>query len=266
LKKTAKKSAKESPKGKPLKILVAAAEAAPIAKVGGLADIAYELPKTLNALGHDARIIMPRHGIIEAKYGGEIKEIMKIEISFFGTPAEVTLSMLETAGVKYYLVGNENAFGNEVYKKDYEEQVTQYLFFQLSVAAIIRHIKDFTPDILHINDWHTGLLSVLLSGTGEEIKTVFTIHNLKYQGKIPGNDLNQMRVGILNADFLKYQDKIPGNDLNQMRIGILNADFITTVSPSYAKEILTEAGGMGLDEELRLREKEGRFLGIVNGI
>ncbi len=230
------------------KVLLAAAEAFPIAKVGGLGDVAYALPKALRSLGVDVRVIIPRHKELG-------KEIWKSEVEMGKERIEAVFYEEEIDGVKFYLVGDSagKMFGEgiPVYGERDEER---YIFFS---KAIVEFCKGYNwrPEVLHLNDWHTALASPLLRREGGP-KTVFTIHNLGYQGEIDQKYFE--KIGFKDEKLL-HNGKI-----NLMKGAIIYSDGITTVSPTYAKEIQTEEYGFGLHEVLR--ENSAKLKGILNGI
>ncbi len=245
----------------PLKVLLAASECAPLAKTGGLADVVGTLPKYLNKLGCDARIMVPYHRVIKDKYGDQVEYLFSFEINMGWRRKFVGVNRLMLGGVCIWLIENEEYFGGPIYQPDREGE--QYAYFTRAVCESLFRL-DFIPDVIHCNDWHTGMLPLLLktqyvnSGLGRT-KTLLTIHNIAYQGlckfdfvqdflSIPDGCLGLMeRYGM--ADFLKA--------------GCVMADRVNTVSPSYAQEICTPEYGEGLDGVLNLR---GDTAGIVNGI
>ncbi len=230
------------------KVLLASAEAFPIAKVGGLGDVAYSLPKALNSLGADVRVIMPQHKEIGKKtWEGEIS------LGSEKVMAEVYEEKIDS--ITFYLVkDSEGKFfgeGKPVYGLNDEER---YVFFS---KAILEFSLDYEwrPEVLHLNDWHTALTAVLAKRRGGP-KTVFTIHNLGYQGELDPKYFE--KIGFEDEGLL-HNGKI-----NLMKGAIMYSDGITTVSPTYAKEIQTEEYGFGLHEVLR--ENSHKLRGILNGI
>ena len=246
---------------RPARILLTAAECAPLAKTGGLADVVGTLPKYLNKLGFDARVMIPYHRIIKEKYGDKVEYLFSFYVSLGWRTKFVGVNKLELDGVCIWLIENEEYFSGPIYMPDREGE--QYAFFTRAVPEALFRL-DFIPDVMHCNDWHTGMLPLLLktqyidSAMGGT-KTLLTIHNIAYQGlckfdfvqdflSIPDGCLGLMeRYGM--ADFLKA--------------GCVMADRVNTVSPSYAREICTWEYGEGLDPVLSFR---GDVDGIVNGI
>ncbi|MBI4779468.1 glycogen synthase [Candidatus Falkowbacteria bacterium] len=227
-----------------LKILIAAAEIAPIAKVGGLGDVAGALPKALVKLKLDARLIAPFYGVIDRnKY--KIK-LIKQNIKTGHALINLWQTVLPDSTVPIYLI-EHNFFKN---KKIYSlgaggepKDTERFSFFSLAILESMKAIN-FLPDVVHLNDWHTAATAALLKNDYKDdrffkqTKTLYTIHNLANQGLTDSK--------------------------NYMAEGILNADLINTVSPTYAKEILTKEYGAGLENILAKRRKQ--LYGILNGI
>ena len=261
IKEELKAIAAEKSLDRPIRILMTAAECAPLAKTGGLADVVGTLPKYLNKLGFDARVMVPYHRVIKEKYGDKVEYLFSFYVSMGWRTKFVGVNKLELDGVCIWLIENEEYFGGPIYMPDREGE--QYAFFTRAVPEALFRLQ-FIPDIIHCNDWHVGMLPLLLktqyvdSELGNT-RTLLTIHNIAYQGlcqfdfvqdflSIPDGCLGLMeRYGM--ADFLKA--------------GCVMADRVNTVSPSYAREICTWEYGEGLDPVLSLR---GDVDGIVNGI
>ena len=223
-----------------MKVLFAASEVAPFIKTGGLGDVAFSLPKALKNAGVDCRVILPKYLDIPSYFKDNMDTIMQVE-DFF------SVDHLEYEGIHYYFVGNDKYFEREgVY--GFEDDNMRYDLFCRAVLYFLDTSDEFIPDIIHSNDWHTALIPYLIkekyqdSEKVKDIKTMLTIHNLKFQGVF---DLGCMVV-------------------NFMKIGIVFADRITTVSRAYAEEITTPEFGEGLDE--LLLERGDSPIGIMNGI
>lgn len=248
-----------------IKILMAAAEIAPFAKVGGLADVVGSLPPALKKLGCDIRLIMPFYGSIKKQ---EIKaKIIKknILIPTDGKNEKISLWVARLPGTKIpvYLIENKKHFGkNEIYWGNNSER---FLFFCLSVFYAMPILK-FRPDIIHCHDFHTALLINIIKAAKNDYykntKTIYTIHNLNYQGNA---ETEVLKTGNLSKNSLKTLSRdVQDGDINFMAQGILNADIITTVSKNYAKEITTSMYGARLDNIIRKRKND--LFGILNGI
>ena len=249
-----------------MKILYAASEAVPFAKTGGLADVAGSLPKELKAQGVDARVILPKYGKIAEEYRLQMKHVCDMEIPVSWRQKYAGIDMLEYQGVTYYFVDNEEYFNREGFY-GYDDDAERFSFFCRAVLNLLPAL-DFWPDIIHANDWHTALLSVLLKlehmgdERYEKIRTIFTIHNLKYQGVFPKDVMDD----VLGLDWKYFEngDLEFYDAVNFMKGGLIYSDYITTVSRTYAQEIQYEYFGEHLDGLLRQRSDD--LFGIVNGI
>ncbi|WP_418870887.1 glycogen synthase GlgA [Selenomonas bovis] len=249
-----------------MKILYVAAEAVPFAKTGGLADVAGSLPKALKADGVDVRVIMPKFGKIPEAYRNAMEHVYDGELPVAWRKKYVGLDKYELDGVTYYFVDNEEYFNREGFY-GYDDDAERFSFFSRAVLDLLQAM-DFWPDVIHTNDWHVGLVNVFLKlehmgdARYERIKTVYTIHNLKYQGVFPKDvmpDVLGLDWKYFNNGDLEFYDAV-----NFMKGGIIYADAITTVSKTYAKEIQYPYFGEHLDGLLRSREQD--LSGIVNGI
>lgn len=241
-----------------------AAEVAPYAKVGGLGDVTGSLPPALEKLGCDVRIVMPKYGSIDAKKF-KLKKIIKnfkVQSGKKEFIINIWLGKLPNSRTKVYFVENEEYFGrDEVY---YGNNAERFLFFSLAVMNILPEIK-FIPDIIHCHDFHTALIPDLIKanpGKWGNIKTLYTIHNLNYQGK---SETEILSTGNLEKNSLASLTKdAKDGDINFMVQGIINADLVNTVSKTYAKEISTSTYGAGLEKVIKANKN--KISGIVNGI
>lgn len=243
------------------KILLTASECAPLAKTGGLADVVGTLPKFLRKLGFDARVMIPYHQGIKEKYGSQVEYLFSFEIRLGWRTKFVGVNRLMLDKTCVWLIENEEYFGGPIYQPDREGE--QYAYFTRAVLEALPRL-DFIPDIIHCNDWHTGMLPLLLKtqyidSPLARTKTLMTIHNIAYQG-LCGFDFVQ--------DFLSVPDGCFGlmeryGQADFLKAGCVMADRVNTVSPSYAREICTPEYGEGLDGILAFR---GDVDGIVNGI
>jgi len=244
-----------------LKVLFAVAEASPLAKVGGLADVAGALPKVLAKRGHDVRLVMPRYATI--------KDFPSTPVGDFTIPTpggqeKATLREGRLGnGLPVYLVENERYFGRpKVYGEP--DDLERFLFFSRSVPMLLK--LGWKPDIVHCHDWHTAFVPCLLNTTyGEDpfyskCASVLTIHNLAYQGWFDDYFVNT--AGL--AGNMPAQHPLHPQLYSMLALGILCSDVVSTVSPTYAREILTPEYGEKLDPLLRLRQ--GELFGILNGI
>jgi starch synthase len=242
-------------------ILLVSPEIAPFAKTGGLGDVAEILPISLNAEGRNASAIMPFYGLV-TKNGYSPKTVEAgIEIELGGEKAAFDLLSLE-------FIKNDGLYKREFLygtpKGDYEDNAIRYAFFAKAVLASIPYIGK--PDILHLNDWQCGLIPFYIKRVYadaddlKDVKTLFTIHNLAYQGLfgreiLPKIDLSEE---LYKRDGIEYWNKI-----SYMKTAIIYADAISTVSKGYSREILTKEFGCGHEEFLKKRKDD--LYGIVNG-
>ena len=241
-----------------MKILFVASEAFPLAKVGGLADVTSSLAIALQDLGHEPCLVLPRYGSIRipdqdipGKY---------IVVSFRGHYEQAALKMTRLKKkIPVYLVENDDYFGTEeIYTKD---ELKRFLFLSLSIPAIISQLN-LHPDVIHCHDWHTALVPLWLKKAKVKLPCIFTIHNLAYQGYFDQQFFLDSGLSSVWQEYIPAS--APKPSLNFMSSGILLADIVTTVSPTYASEILTSQYGEGLEQLLNYRRNE--LHGIVNGI
>ena len=249
-----------------MKVLYVAAEAVPFAKTGGLADVAGSLPKALKEDGVDVRVIMPKFGKIPEEYRDKMEHVYDGELNVAWRSKYVGLDKYELDGVTYYFVDNEEYFNREGFY-GYDDDAERFSFFCRAVLNLLPAM-DLWPDVINTNDWHAGLVNVFLKlehmgdERYEKIKTVYTIHNLKYQGVFPKNvmaDVLGLDWKYFNNGDLEFYDAV-----NFMKGGIIYADHVTTVSKTYANEIQYPYFGEHLDGLLRARQDD--LTGIVNGI
>jgi starch synthase len=250
--------------GKSLKVLYLAAEAVPFAKVGGLADVAGSLPGAIRALGHDIRLMIPRYGTIRSD---------QFELEKIGEPFPIPLGPGEehvhlvgttTGEVPAYLVWNEQYFSSRDRVYGFEDDAQRFVVFGRAALAAFYHL-DWRPDVIHANDWHTGIVPAWLTSAGRrnpfyrDMATLFTIHNLAYQGIV-----GRLILTFAQMERLQHLAVEQPGTVNWMAQGIAHADAINTVSPRYAREILTPEMGMGLAP--LLQERQDRLYGVLNGI
>jgi len=251
---------------KNLKILMAAAELAPFAKVGGLGDVCGSLPTALARLGVDVRLVLPLYGSIDRKKF-KLKKIycgLEVPSGRLLLKIDIWSAFLPNSKVLAYFIDAPEYFGYDcVYAPGNNSE--RYLFFSYALLHALPALK-FRPDIIHCHDSHTALIPDIIKTSNLEyiknIKTLFTIHNFHYQGKASPEVLH---TGNLHVESLKTlsKDALDG-DINFMVQGVLNADLVNTVSPTYADEITTSAYGAKLDNVIRSRRHD--LSGILNGI
>lgn len=242
-----------------MRILFAASEAAPFAKAGGLADVIGSLPKEIQKHNAETAIVMPRH---KCTRRFEAKEIYRCEIEIGWRRQYAGLLECEYDGVKVYFVDNEYYFGGDsIYGYD-EGEAEKYAFFSKAVIELLPFMGDF--DIIHCNDWQTGLIPCFLKNFYPQIniKTVFTVHNLKYRG-IFGFRLLHDLFGFPDSLFTSETLEFYGG-CSYLKAGLLYSDKITTVSPAYRDETLTAEFGEGMEGVLQMRSDD--YIGILNGL
>ncbi len=247
-----------------MKVLYASSEALPFIASGGLADVAGSLPQALRKRLVGCRVVMPLYDNIKQELKDTMKFITNISVPVAWRRQYCGIFEAKAGGVIYYLIDNQYYFKRDSLYGFYDD-AERFAFFSRAILEILPHI-DFKPDIIHCNDWQTALTPVYYSTMYaqrpgyENIKTVFTIHNIQYQG-VYGEELLDNVVGIDHAhkNLLEYDGTV-----NLMKGAIETANAITTVSPSYAKEILDPWYSHGLDPILR--ERSFKLRGILNGI
>ena len=247
-----------------MKVLFASSEAYPFACSGGLADVAGALPKALRKRFVGCRIILPLYSTIPEELKQKMTFVCSVTVPVAWRRQYCGVFEAHLDGVIYYFIDNQYYF-----KRDglygYYDDAERFTFFSRAVLEVLPHI-DFTPDIIHCNDWQTALIPVYLdafykqNSFYKDIKTVFTIHNIQYQGKF-GYELLQDVLGLPEErrGIVEYD-----NCINFMKAAIQCSDKVTTVSPTYSKEILNPYYSHGLDTILK--EFTYKTTGIVNGI
>lgn len=257
-----------------MKILFVAAEAAPFAKVGGLADVVGSLPKALEEAGHEVKIILPKYRQIDALRWGLTKIIDNWEISKPLPGMELNFNAwrgtLPNSKVEVLFIDNDHYFNRpEIYVengKDYYDNAERFGFFCRAAMGLAQGMG-WKPDVIHCHDWQTALIPAYLKlfyqneHFWKNVKTVFTIHNLAYQGVFSREKLFSLGLPewIYAPSYLEFW----GN-LNLMKAGLIFSDLLTTVSPQYAREIQTPEFGYGLEGVML--EQKNKLHGILNGI
>ncbi|MBR0534867.1 MAG: glycogen synthase GlgA [Clostridia bacterium] len=247
-----------------MKVLYAASEALPFIASGGLGDVAGSLPQALRKRLVGCRVVMPLYDGIKQELKDTMKFVTSICVPVAWRRQYCGIFEAKSGGVIYYLLDNQYYFKRDTLYGYYDD-AERFAFFSRAILEMLPHI-DFKPDIIHCNDWQTALTPVYYSTIYaerpgyENIKTVFTIHNIQYQG-VYGDELIDNVVGIDHAhrSLLEFDGAV-----NLMKGGIECANAVTTVSPSYAKEILDPWYSHGLDPILK--ERSYKLRGILNGI
>ncbi len=247
-----------------MRVLFCSSEVYPFAKTGGLADVSYSLPKALSQLGVKVQEVMPLYKCIDRK---------KFKLKFTGKSIRVLLGgeyyefkVWELKdSVHYYFLENDNFYNREYLygtpKGDYPDNDLRFGGFCWAVAKLIEE-GFFKPDIVHTNDWQTALIPVILKEKlSLSTKTIQTIHNLAYQGIFPKETIERLNLGweLFHMEALEFWGKV-----NFLKGGIVFSDAVNTVSPTYAKEIMTSEFGFGLNGVLK--KYSYKLFGILNGI
>ena len=254
---------------KKMHILFASAEAAPFVKTGGLGDVAGSLPAALNQAGAETIVMVPLYNTIPQKFKDQMEFITSYYVNLGWRNEYCGLLRLVHNGVTYMFIDNQRYFGRD-YPYGFFDDGERFAFFSKAICESIMHLPDgFAPDILHCNDWHTALAPVFLREfyqglpLYENIKTVFSIHNIAFQGQFSAKVLEDI-CGMAHIPAAAFQLTCGPDAVNYMQGALNYTDAITTVSPTYAGEIQTPAYGENLDGVLRRRRES--LQGIVNGI
>lgn len=250
-----------------MNVLMVASEAAPFCKTGGLADVAGALPIALNQRGENSAVVLPAYRV--NKYPSPLREVYRNLRVAIGKGYNTHIYECHHRGVPFFVVDCPELFDRAgIYNennRDYPDNHLRYAVFSMAALEAARRI--FRPHIIHCHDWQTGLVPLYIrqffhnDPTFLPIRTLFTIHNLGYQGVTPPSAMPDIAVdpGYYNVDGLMHNGKV-----NLLKSGIVFSDWVSTVSNAYAHEIQTPEHGFGLDGLLRYRA--GRLSGIVNGV
>ena len=253
-----------------LKIFMVCSELAPLAKTGGLADVTAALSAYFNSAGHDIRVLMPFYASMDVA-GLDIEivpELQDMELTLGDRSINywIVKAGSDGPGPGIHLLQCPELFGGAELYSGPDEHLR---FILLSRAALeMCRKQEFEPDIFHCHDWHTALLPVYLKTlySGDQLfsdsRTVLTIHNIGYQGVFGSGILRQM--GLADSPGLLDQADLADDRINFLKSGVMHADLLTTVSPTYSREILEPEYGMGLEQQLRARD--GSVVGILNGV
>ncbi|HOX38969.1 MAG TPA: glycogen synthase GlgA [Candidatus Brocadiia bacterium] len=258
-----------------MKIVQIASEVAPLAKTGGLADVAGSLSTALAGLGIETTVFMPQYRTVIEKCEEVVPVMMeplKLKLGNQAREARLVRTSLPGTDVRVYLVRSDPFFYRDGYYvdptsgRDYGDNCERFAFFcQAALSAV--EALDLEPDIIHSHDWQTGLVPLYLktlhagrAGLGRG-KSVFTIHNMAYQGKFPQECMDFLGVG---REYYNWKQLESYGELCLLKGGLVFADGLTTVSPTYARQIQTQEFGRGLDGVMR--ERSGDLRGIINGL
>ncbi len=264
---------------RPLNLLIVSSEAVPFAKTGGLADVAGALPLELAKLGHDVILLLPRYRCL-SESGRSFRSVCRLRVS---TPQGSVDALIEEnilpaghgdCNVRVWTIQHDAFFDRPgLYQDrgiDYPDNLDRFSFFCRATIEVMAHLRTacgWHTHILHLHDWQTALCAVYLNTVAQGrqdvqgVRTVLTLHNVGYQGLFPGAQFTKLGlpVSLFTPAGLEYYGQV-----NLLKGGIVSADYVTTVSPTYAREILTPEFGFGLEGVLRNRAD--RLLGILNGI
>lgn len=241
----------------------------PLAKVGGLADVAGSLPKAIMGLGHDIRVVMPLYAMIESDPRWELETVAEdVPVSLSGKWLELaTIKRTCIDGVTIYLIGHKTFFqGATSSDKIYTPGIEQYLFFSAAVLELPSAVG-WSPQVVHCNDWHTGFIPVLMREKGasrfDDVASIYTIHNLAYQGEFGTEILDALALprSLFVPEYLETWGAV-----NFLKAGCVYSDHVTTVSPAYALEVQTPEFGCKLEGLMQHLAEDGRLSGILNGI
>ncbi|MGB9743773.1 MAG: glycogen synthase GlgA [Desulfurella sp.] len=248
-----------------MNVVIASSEVFPFSKTGGLADVAGALPKALAQNGLNISVFSPLYKTVDRS---SLTIVSNVEVDFNHTKTSINLYETQQNNCTFYFIENQNYYNRDylygIGAQDYEDNALRFGFFSKAVLDSLKTLN-IIPDILHTNDWQSALINVYLKVFYKNIftktKTVFTIHNLGYQGIFDKNYMNNLELPweLFTIDGLEYYDKI-----NFLKGGIVFADAVTTVSKTYALEIQTPEFGFGLDG--LLKKFSYKLSGIVNGI
>ena len=249
------------------KILFVASESVPFIKTGGLADVVGSLPKNFNKDEYDCRVIIPKYQCMNENFKNQLQYVTHFYMDLAWRSQYVGILKMEYDGITYYFIDNEYYFSGPKPYGDICYDMEKFAFFSRAALSALPVI-DFRPEIIHCHDWQTGLIPVFLKDTFSQgqfyqgIKTIMTIHNLKFQGIWDAKTVKDM-VGL--ADYYFTPDKLLHyKDANFLKGGIVYADYVTTVSDTYAEEIKQPFYGETLDGLMCARSNS--LFGIVNGI
>ncbi|MCC6547031.1 glycogen synthase GlgA [Candidatus Sumerlaeota bacterium] len=257
-----------------MKILFVASEAVPFCKTGGLADVAGALPRILHERGHDVRLVLPRYGDIDNNRFRLLPLMpeMKVRYGERTFAGSIMRCSYPKSQMPVYFVDEPSLFGRKgIYGNghgDFSDNDVRFAFFNMAALWLLKGL-DWQPDVVHVNDWQTGLIPALLRHHPEiledpfyrEIKTVFMIHNLSYQGNFNRHLVPSIGLpwSVFTHDGAEFYEKF-----SFLKSGIVYSDKLVAVSPTYSREIQTEEYGAGMDGALTQRGRD--LVGILNGI
>lgn len=251
-----------------MKILFVTSEMVPLASTGGLGDVAGSLPEALRERGLDLRVIMPLYKTIKQSYASELHFLRWSIIRLGWRTMYSGLFSMEINGVPVYLIDNDFYFGHDKLYIDYAFDIERFAFFQRAVLEAMGQPMAFEPDLLHLNDWQTGMIPALLEchykryGHHAGVQSLITIHNMRHQG-IHGRERVQDLLDLPD-EYMTESRVLHDGTPNFLKAGIVYSNRVTTVSPTYAQEIMTSYFGEGLEGVLA--SQSWKIQGILNGI
>lgn len=252
-----------------MNVLMIAAEVTPLVKVGGLADVVGALPAALASAGHEARILIPRYGLLTEHGFGDEPTGIRATVPWQGQMVSVELyrgHLPDSATIVYTLATNGlfdgGAYVSEPSPAGYRRQMERFVFFSWAVANLLPRL-DWQPDVIHCHDWHAAGVAMFTKILGQTTPSVLTIHNIESQGKWAADEFFSW-VGLTGKELPSLKMRDPFKDFNVLQQAIINSSAVTTVSPTYAQELLQPELGFGLNRDLQSRP--GGIIGIVNGI
>ena len=251
-----------------IRVLFAAFEAVPFMKTGGLGDVAGSLPQALLQAGIEARVMLPKFKTIPEVYRNKMTHVTDFNVSLGWRNLYCGVEKLRHKGVVYYFIDNEYYFGRDR-AYGYFDDGERMAFFSKAIVESLQYLPGFTCDVLHCNDWHTALAPVFLRAfyqgipLYENVKTVMTVHNLKFQGQMSDYVLGDI-LGLSDKPAAAAQLRAGYGTVNFMQGGLCYSDVLTTVSPTYAEEIKSPFFGEHLEGIFQRRS--GILHGILNGI
>lgn len=249
-----------------MRVLFATSEATPFIKTGGLADVCGELPICLAKKGVDVSVVLPLYSSIPQKFRKDFEFIKHFDIYLGNGKQYAGIFKYIYKGVTFYFIDNEKYFArSNVY--GYDDEGERFAFYDFAFIELISHLQ-LRPDIVHCNDWQTGMIPVLYYEHYknfeyyQDIKFIMTVHNPAYQGNYPPEILD--KLFMMNFDLYENGKLRFNNCLSYLKAGLVYADRITTVSRTYKNDLCSFEGGYGLQSIFSYRYKD--FYGIVNGI
>lgn len=248
-----------------MNILYVTSEATPFIKTGGLADVAGSLPKVLKQKGEDIRVLLPLYSQIAKEYRSKMEYIGYYYVDIAWMHRYCGIFKYEHDDVIFYFIDNEQYFNRNSLYGEYDD-AERFIFFS-KAAVILPKFLDFKCDVIHSNDWHSGLVPIYVNDfrIGDDFykdtRTLFTIHNIKYQGIF---DKAVFHMTGLPAGYMNYNDLEFNNTISFMKAGIVHANKFNTVSGTYAEEIKNDFFGEGLEDVIKYHEN--KLSGIINGL